>query len=262
MPDAAPPIPKLYHLPLCPYSRKVRVALREKGLTAELIEIAPWGERADELFALNPAVEVPVLAGGGTVVSDSLAPTRIASITLVAGASVTCTFVNAVVPPPPPTTGSITIVKDADPNAAQDFGFTVTGTGLSNFSLDDDADATLSNQRTFSDLTAGSYSVTEAATTGWTLTSISCTAGGSVNGTDPRTATITLSAGANVTCVFLNTIIRGGQQGGSGGPGGGSVPNTSTSPGDFGGTTLLGVLMAVSGGALLSARAISPRRAR
>jgi glutathione S-transferase len=74
MSDAAPaPIPRLYHLPLCPYSRKVRIALREKGLTAELVEIAPWGERADELFALNPAAEVPVLAGGGTVVPDSMA---------------------------------------------------------------------------------------------------------------------------------------------------------------------------------------------
>jgi glutathione S-transferase len=73
MSEQPAPIPKLYHLPLCPYSRKVRVALREKGLTAELVEIAPWGERGDELFALNPAAEVPVLAGGGTVVADSVA---------------------------------------------------------------------------------------------------------------------------------------------------------------------------------------------
>lgn len=61
------PVPRLYHLPLCPHSRKVRVALREKGLAAELVEIAPWGERADELFALNPAGEVPVLTGLGPV---------------------------------------------------------------------------------------------------------------------------------------------------------------------------------------------------
>ena len=39
--------------------------------------------------------------------------------------------------------GSITIVKDAVPDSRTDFGFTTTGSGLSPFSLDDDADGTL-----------------------------------------------------------------------------------------------------------------------
>ena len=71
-----------------------------------------------------------------------------------------------------PTTsaGKIVVVKDAVPNDAQDFAFTAGG-GLSpaSFSLDDDADGTLSNTRTFDDVTAGSgYSLAESLPSGWT----------------------------------------------------------------------------------------------
>jgi glutathione S-transferase len=63
---------RLYHVPLSPFCRKIRVALREKGLAAELIEVRPW-ERPEELLALNPAGETPVLVDGELVVSDSQA---------------------------------------------------------------------------------------------------------------------------------------------------------------------------------------------
>ena len=63
---------RLYHLPLCPFSRKVRVALREKGLAAELVETQPWNI-GEEFLALNPAGEVPVLADGERAVCDSQA---------------------------------------------------------------------------------------------------------------------------------------------------------------------------------------------
>ena len=106
-------------------------------------------------------------------------------------------------PVPDLRVGSITIIKNAVPDAAQDFAFTTTGTGLSSFLLDDDADAERSNQQNFTGLAAGSYSVTETATAGWTLTSITCSAGGTVNGS---TANIVLAAGANVTCTFVNTL--------------------------------------------------------
>ena len=33
---------RLYHVQLCPYSRKIRMALREKALPCELVEVAPW----------------------------------------------------------------------------------------------------------------------------------------------------------------------------------------------------------------------------
>ena len=104
---------------------------------------------------------------------------------------------------PPPQTGSITIVKTVVPTDPQDFSFTTTGSGLSNFILDDDSDGTLPNTHTFSSLAPGVYTVTEAATPGFDLTALTCTAGGSAS-IATRAATITLAQGANVTCTFTN----------------------------------------------------------
>ncbi len=50
----------LYHYPLSPSSRRVRVALAEKGLEFESVIEQPW-RRRPEFLALNPAGEVPVL---------------------------------------------------------------------------------------------------------------------------------------------------------------------------------------------------------
>ena len=51
---------QLYHFPLCPFSRKVQLALGEKKLGYELHTLYPWD--ADESFLrLNPAGRVPVL---------------------------------------------------------------------------------------------------------------------------------------------------------------------------------------------------------
>ena len=104
---------------------------------------------------------------------------------------------------PTDTTGTLTIIKDAVPNDPQDFSFSTGGSGLTPFSLDDDADTTLANQRTFSGLIAGTYYVKENAAPGFDLTAITCSAGG-VRGT-ADTVTITISPGANVTCTFTNT---------------------------------------------------------
>jgi len=63
----------LYHLPLSPFSRKVRVALKEKGIEAQLVAEKVW-ERRPEFLALNPGGEVPVLVDpDGLVLSDSQA---------------------------------------------------------------------------------------------------------------------------------------------------------------------------------------------
>lgn len=115
--------------------------------------------------------------------------------------NITCTLTNT-------PGGTIVIVKDAVPNDAQDFGFTTTGTGLSGFSLDDDADATLSNTRTFVGVAPGSYTVTEAATAGWSLTGLVCNdpnGGNSTGNASTRVASINVSAGETVTCTFTNT---------------------------------------------------------
>ena len=51
---------QLYQFPLCPFSRKVRLVMAEKGVAPELVREHPW-ERRDEFVDLNPAGETPVL---------------------------------------------------------------------------------------------------------------------------------------------------------------------------------------------------------
>ncbi|MDA0702206.1 MAG: glutathione S-transferase family protein [Proteobacteria bacterium] len=63
----------LYHLWLSPYSRKVRLALQEKGLEFTLKVEKVW-ERRVEFLAFNPAGQVPVLVEeDGSVIADSMA---------------------------------------------------------------------------------------------------------------------------------------------------------------------------------------------
>jgi glutathione S-transferase len=50
----------LHQFPLCPFSRKVRLLLGEKGVGYELTLEKPW-ERRDEFIDLNPAGTTPVL---------------------------------------------------------------------------------------------------------------------------------------------------------------------------------------------------------
>ncbi|MCE3232405.1 MAG: Glutathione S-transferase family protein [Rickettsiaceae bacterium] len=48
----------LYHFPLCPFSRKVRILLAEKGLNFELSQENFW-ERRKAYALINPAMQVP-----------------------------------------------------------------------------------------------------------------------------------------------------------------------------------------------------------
>ncbi|MGH2764430.1 MAG: prealbumin-like fold domain-containing protein, partial [Actinomycetota bacterium] len=140
--------------------------------------------------------EIACLGGGG----DTSDAGRTATIGLDPGETVTCTFENT-------QEGSITVVKDALPNDPQDFSYTTTG-GLSpaTFTLDDDADPTLSNTRTFTGLLPGTYTVAEDPDpAGWQLTDITCTGGGTNTSDTSRTATIGLDPGEAVTCTFTNT---------------------------------------------------------
>jgi glutathione S-transferase len=61
----------LYHFPLCPFSRKVRLALAEKSLAFELVTENFW-ERRRAFAKLNPAMQVPaLLEAGGVAIADS-----------------------------------------------------------------------------------------------------------------------------------------------------------------------------------------------
>jgi glutathione S-transferase len=51
---------QLYQFPLCPFSRKVRLLLGEKGVGYDLVRESPWLMR-DEFLDLNPAGTTPVM---------------------------------------------------------------------------------------------------------------------------------------------------------------------------------------------------------
>ncbi len=51
---------RLYQFPLCPFSRKVRLLMSEKGVGYELWRANPW-EDDEELWKLNPVGRTPVL---------------------------------------------------------------------------------------------------------------------------------------------------------------------------------------------------------
>jgi glutathione S-transferase len=63
---------QLYQFPLCPFSRKVRLMLGEKGIAHELVRESPWLRR-DEFMDMNPAGQTPVLVEDrtGTALLDS-----------------------------------------------------------------------------------------------------------------------------------------------------------------------------------------------
>jgi len=60
----------LYHLPLVPACRKIRLALAEKGVAFQLKAEKIW-ERRPAFLALNPAGDVPVVEVDGRAVSGA-----------------------------------------------------------------------------------------------------------------------------------------------------------------------------------------------
>ncbi len=63
---------RLYHFPLSPYCRKVRLILAEKRIEVELVDEKYW-EPSSEFLRRNPAGQVPVLKIDGLMLSDSTA---------------------------------------------------------------------------------------------------------------------------------------------------------------------------------------------
>lgn len=51
---------QLFQFPLCPFSRKLRLLMSEKGIAYELWRENPW-EGREEFLLMNPAARVPVL---------------------------------------------------------------------------------------------------------------------------------------------------------------------------------------------------------
>lgn len=76
-------MPRLFHFPLCPFSRRIRLTLGELDLGAELIEEQPWKLSAG-LKKMNPSGTLPVLVeddrtviAGIEAVSEYLEETRV-----------------------------------------------------------------------------------------------------------------------------------------------------------------------------------------
>ena len=72
----------LFHHPLCPRSRYVRLILGEYGVETRLVEERFW-ERREEFLLLNPAGEIPVAVADGepaipgvTIIAEYLEETR------------------------------------------------------------------------------------------------------------------------------------------------------------------------------------------
>ena len=63
---------RLYHVPLSPFCRKVRLTLAEKRIEVELVEERYW-EQQPEFLRRNPAGKVPVLRVEGRLMSESQA---------------------------------------------------------------------------------------------------------------------------------------------------------------------------------------------
>lgn len=63
---------RLFHVPLSPFCRKVRLVLAEKKVELELVEERYWDPSPDFL-ARNPAAKVPVLKIDGLILAESQA---------------------------------------------------------------------------------------------------------------------------------------------------------------------------------------------
>ena len=63
---------RLYHVPLSPFCRKVRLTLAEKRIEVELVEERYW-EQSPEFLRRNPAGKVPVLKVESRLMSESQA---------------------------------------------------------------------------------------------------------------------------------------------------------------------------------------------
>ncbi|WP_413869447.1 glutathione S-transferase family protein [Albidovulum sp.] len=63
---------RLYHIPLSPFCRKVRLTLAEKRIEVELVEERYW-EQGTEFLRRNPGGKIPVIRLNGRTMSESQA---------------------------------------------------------------------------------------------------------------------------------------------------------------------------------------------
>jgi hypothetical protein len=97
------------------------------------------------------------------------------------------------------TTGTVHIRKATTPAGGTNFAFADNMPGSPGaFNLND------GQVRTFTNVPIGTYTFTEAPTSGYSLTDVTCDDGDSTGNPFDRTATVRVQAGDNVTCTFHN----------------------------------------------------------
>jgi len=124
------------------------------------------------------------------------------TVTFTAGGAMTCTFHNV----PPTNNGSISITKAFVGPSVTSFlqaAFTASGPGMSSFSLAN------GQTKTFTNLPGGNFFFTEGMVPGFTLTSITCSAGTWTPQLLTGLLSVMLSTGDSVNCVFTNTQTSG-----------------------------------------------------
>ncbi|MDA4848404.1 choice-of-anchor D domain-containing protein [Hoeflea poritis] len=165
--------------------------------TRQYIDVDPGSYSISQAAVTGYVTTVSCVGDGG----DATISGTTVSFELTASRDITCTFTSLDIT----LTGTIVVIKDAVPDGPRDFSFTTTG-GLTpaTFDLDDDADGALSNTQIFSNVLAGSYTISETATPGYS-TALRCVDPDGGTTTSVGTATVDLDAGETVTCTFTNT---------------------------------------------------------
>jgi hypothetical protein len=128
--------------------------------------------------------------------SYSFTPTtRLLSVTVSARASVACISVSE------PDTSSITLTTPAI-GGDTTFAFTSTVAGSTAFDI---VSSGGTGTVKLDNVANGTYTITESALAGWTLTALACTGGTTSVDLAARTASITVAAGNTIICTFTNT---------------------------------------------------------
>ncbi len=195
------------------------------GQTEEIINVEPNDQVGDPAYSITEQAEAGWALTGLTCTEDKTTnstkstATGVVGLKVEPGETIECTYTNTVKP------ASLTVVKDAAPNHAQDFGFSQSGLSgqTATFDLDDDADGTLQNTQTYANRSDfGTKLVTETPVSGWTLSNIACTGtaavrygqvsggaftggpGGATFALGDTTVEVDLQPGKTASCTFLN----------------------------------------------------------
>ena len=150
---------------------------------------------------MRKTITESALAGGSLTSRDctgvtETTPANGVTFTVVAGASIVCTFTNV-------KDATVTLVKQATPEGSQSFDFDATGAGIpADIDLVDDGTTANTQSFTITAAQLGEKTITESALAGWSLVSRDCT--GVTETTPANGVTFTVVAGASIVCTFTN----------------------------------------------------------